>query len=139
MVFHDSPSLLNWRTTMPTAAIFHQEGGQAIHGLQTGRIADGATVLVGQDEFGCGQDVQMEGKSRAWKMQATGDLSRREAIRSIANEQPKDIEARFLGESGKAIDGVRYLHSSKTMEISIHHIGTDRQSHGACSLAKLGA
>ena len=84
---------------------------------------------MGQDEFSCGQDVQMEGKSWAWKMQTTGDLSRREAIRSIPNEQPKDIEARFLGERGKRFDGVKYLHSSKTMEI--YKIRSDCQSPGA--------
>jgi hypothetical protein len=69
----------------------------------------------------------MEGKSWAWKMQAPGDLSRREAIRSIPNKQPKDIEACLLGECGKRLDGVRYLHNSKTMEI--YNIRSDCQSH----------
>jgi hypothetical protein len=126
MVFHWSPWLRDWRTTAPTAAVFHQEARQAIHGLQTGRIADGATVFVGQDELRCGQDVQMEGKSWTWKTQATGDLSRREAIRSIPNEQAKDIEARFLSECGHRLDCVRYLHNSKTMEV--YDIGRDCQS-----------
>ena len=79
----------------------------------------------------------MEGEGWAWKAQATGDLSRRETIRSIANEQPKDIEARFLGESGKAIDGVRNLHNSKTMEIYISH--RQRSSIQAGCVAKLRA
>ena len=72
---------------------------------------------MGPHELRRGQHVQVEGKRGVREMKAAGDLSCGKPFRSMPNEKPKDIEAGFLGESGKRIDSVGCLHISKTMEI----------------------
>lgn len=57
-------------------------------------------------ELRCGEGVEMKGKSRAGQIEAASDGSGREAVGGVANQQAKNIEARFLSECAERIDCV---------------------------------
>ena len=69
------------------------------------------------DEIGGGEDIEMEGESGAGKMEASGDIAGGEALRGVADEEPEDVQAGFLSESSKGVDGLRCFHISRRMEI----------------------
>ena len=47
-------------------------------------------------EFRRGQNVEMKRKCRTRQVETASNGSRREAVRSVPDEQAEDIEARFL-------------------------------------------
>ena len=90
---------------------------EAADAIECRGIADGAAVLVRADEIGGGENIEMEGESGAGKMEAFGDLSGGEALRGVADEETEDVQAGFLSESGKSVDGLICFHNSRIMEI----------------------
>lgn len=72
------------------------------------------------------EHVEMEREGRPGKTQLSGDLSRRETQRGVADEQPENVQARLLGERGKRIDSLGYIHISRTMEIYVSGPGLSR-------------
>lgn len=61
---------------------------------------------MGRDEVGGGEDIQVEGEGWAGQLEPTGDGTRGEAFRGIADEKAKDTEAGILSESCERIDCV---------------------------------
>jgi hypothetical protein len=104
-------------TTAPATTILHEEIREAIHACKIRRIGNRAPVLVGQDERGGGQDIEMKRESGARQSEAAGDRSGGKAAGRVTDEQPKDAEPRLLRERCEGIDGVECLHISRTMEI----------------------
>lgn len=50
-------------------------------------------------------------------MQALRYFPSRKAVRGMTHQQPENVQARFLSQSSKRIDGLRCFHISGTMEI----------------------
>jgi len=101
------------------AAVFQQKLRQAVDAIESRGIADGAAVLMRADEIGGGEDIEMEGKSGAGKMEPFGDIAGREALRGVADEEAEDVQAGFLSESGEGVHGLRCFHGSRIMEMIV--------------------
>jgi len=72
---------------------------------------------MGLDELRRGKYVEVKRQRRSGQAEAARDGSRRKAVRSVAYEQAKNVQARFLSEGRERIHCRRTLHISKSMEM----------------------
>src|SRR5271165_968140 len=78
------------------AAVLGEVGEQAIHRRIFRRVDQRAAFAAALHQAGLLQVIEMKGERRGWKAQALPDMPCGHPVRSSLNEQPEDIEARFL-------------------------------------------
>lgn len=71
--------------TLAAAAVLEKEIREAVHAFEIRRVRNGAAILMRVHELGCGEDIEMEGKSRARQVEAAGDGPSRKTIWRVAN------------------------------------------------------
>lgn len=98
------------------AAVVSQITDQALHCREIGRVGDAATLLLGIDQPGLLQCLEME------RQGGSGDADRRRKITGTSalgtqfDEMTEDRQPGFLGERGQGIEGLLGLHVSMLLE-----------------------
>lgn len=68
-------------------------------------------------EIRSGKNIQVKGKCGPRQLHLTGDGSNRQTIRSVFDQEAKDVQAGLLRECAERVECTRCIHNFGTMDI----------------------
>ena len=102
---------------LAAAAVLGEGGDEVVHRREIGRIEDEPAFLAGLHQVGVGEFLEVERQRGRGEAQGLGDFAGGHARRAGLDQQAKDAQAVFLGQGGKALNGLFDFHDSIIMEI----------------------
>jgi hypothetical protein len=116
------------RAWSAAAAIVGEIAEQGVHRFELRRVDHGATIAAHSDETSRSQPVKMKRKRVRCEIEGGGDRTGWHALGTGFNQQPEDIKAIILGESGQGRNDICLFHISTIIELISHRQLTFRQS-----------